>query len=274
MDENIARAARLIERADGLLITAGAGMGVDSGLPDFRGQEGFWSAYPALGKARVRFENIASPLSFEKDPKLAWGFYGHRLKLYRETRPHDGFRVLLDLSSQMPEGAFVFTSNVDGHFQKAGFQNSRICEAHGSIHYLQCMSGCAGDIWTARDFEPVIDEERSHLLNKPPCCPHCGGLARPNILMFGDWGWLDSRERVQRHALCDWLARVESPVVMEVGAGTAIPTVRMFGYALNAPLIRVNPREAQTPRPRDIALSMGAREALLGIEAELRRRRA
>ena len=47
----IEQAASLIKDADGLLITAGAGMGVDSGLPDFRGREGFWRAYPALGRA-------------------------------------------------------------------------------------------------------------------------------------------------------------------------------------------------------------------------------
>ena len=48
------------DQADGLLITAGAGMGVDSGLPDFRGTEGFWRAYPALAQAHIRFESIAA----------------------------------------------------------------------------------------------------------------------------------------------------------------------------------------------------------------------
>ena len=86
--------AELIEQADGLLITAGAGMGVDSGLPDFRGAQGFWRAYPALGRARIAFERIASPAAFESDPGLAWGFYGHRLNLYRATVPHDGFHLL------------------------------------------------------------------------------------------------------------------------------------------------------------------------------------
>jgi hypothetical protein len=75
-----AAAARLIDQADALVIAAGAGIGVDSGLPDFRGAEGFWRAYPALGRAGLRFEEIASPAAFRADPELAWGFYGHRLK--------------------------------------------------------------------------------------------------------------------------------------------------------------------------------------------------
>ena len=84
----------MIRQADGLLITAGAGIGVDSGLPDFRGPQGFWGAYPALGRARIAFEAIANPAAFASQPRLAWGFYGHRLNLYRRTVPHEGFRIL------------------------------------------------------------------------------------------------------------------------------------------------------------------------------------
>lgn len=258
------------DQADGLLITAGAGMGVDSGLPDFRGTEGFWRAYPALAQAHIRFESIAAPQAFETDPRLAWGFYGHRLNLYRHTLPHDGFRFLVDLADQMPNGAFVFTSNVDGQFQKAGFRDREICEVHGSIHRMQCMQGCAGDIWSAQDFRPIVDEARCLLTSELPICPHCGGLARPNILMFGDSGWLNFRERIQNLAMKKWLEKVERPVVIELGSGTAIPTVRMMGQSIDAPMIRVNAREAQVTRSYDVSLPMGALEGLRGIEAALK----
>ena len=87
-------AAELIAGADALVIGAGAGIGVDSGLPDFRGNQGFWQAYPALAKANLNFSEIASPQAFENDPALAWGFYGHRLAFYRHTIPHPGFDIL------------------------------------------------------------------------------------------------------------------------------------------------------------------------------------
>src|SRR5262250_1763780 len=106
------RAARLIAEAEGLVIAAGAGMGVDSGLPDFRGSQGFWNAYPALGTREIGFTAIASPPTFRTEPRLAWGFYGHRLQLYRETVPHAGFALLKDWAARRPQGAFVFTSNV------------------------------------------------------------------------------------------------------------------------------------------------------------------
>src|SRR5438552_7779536 len=61
-----------LDEADALVIAAGAGIGVDSGLPDFRGEDGFWKAYPALGRARTRFSEIASPYAFQTAPLRAW----------------------------------------------------------------------------------------------------------------------------------------------------------------------------------------------------------
>ena len=144
-------AADLIAQADGLIIAAGAGMGVDSGLPDFRGNQGFWRVYPALAEARIAFEEIACPDAFRDAPERAWGFYGHRLNLYRRTIPHAGFAVLKRWGLRLPRGAFVFTSNVDGQFQRAGFDSNQVCEVHGSIHHLQCVQGCDGRI-LSKDF--------------------------------------------------------------------------------------------------------------------------
>ena len=97
LEENIKTAKQYIEDADAILITAGAGMGVDSGLPDFRGTEGFWEAYPVIKELNLSFEEMANPEWFSSNPKLAWAFYGHRLNLYRDTVPHKGFKMLLDI---------------------------------------------------------------------------------------------------------------------------------------------------------------------------------
>ena len=135
-------AAEWIDKADGLLITAGAGMGVDSGLPDFRGQEGFWNAYPGLGEAGLDFTDIANPRNFIIDPDLTWGFYGQRLNLYRQTQPHDGFYILNHWGESKKDGAFVFTSNVDGQFQKAGFLPERVYGLARSIKTFSPKPTC------------------------------------------------------------------------------------------------------------------------------------
>jgi NAD-dependent SIR2 family protein deacetylase len=267
----IARAAALVRGADGLLIAAGAGMGVDSGLPDFRGPEGFWRAYPALGRRGMRFEAIACPDAFAADPTLAWGFYGHRLKLYRATRPHRGFALLLAMAAVLRQGAFVFTSNVDGQFQAAGFPAARVCEVHGSIHHLQCSDGCDGAIWDADAFDPVVDDEQCRLVSPLPRCPACGGIARPNILLFGDGAWVGTRSAEQERELRRWLRRVEHPVVLELGAGTGVPTVRRFSEQFAPALIRVNPGDRRLPAAGGVGLALGACAAIEGIAAALRR---
>ncbi len=70
--KNIEKAKKVIKEADAILITAGAGIGVDSGLPDFRGTEGFWRAYPVAKKLGLRFEELANPMWFVENPRLAW----------------------------------------------------------------------------------------------------------------------------------------------------------------------------------------------------------
>lgn len=261
--EQLARAADWLRQADGLLVTAGAGMGIDSGLPDFRGPGGFWAVYPALGRARIAFESIANPAAFARDPALAWGFYGHRLDLYRRTPPHAGFALLREIAAGMAQGLRVFTSNVDGQFQKAGYADNEVCEVHGSIHHLQCSLPCRDSIWPAAGFQPDIDADACRLRNAPPICPHCGALARPNILMFGDWQWLERRSQLQQERLAQWLGDVRRPVCIEIGAGSQLPTVRHFSERSGGRLIRINPTEAQVP-VGGIGLALGG---LAGISA-------
>ncbi len=263
------RAASLISQSDSLIITAGAGIGVDSGLPDFRGPKGFWGVYPALGKAKMHFEDIACPTAFIENPRLAWGFYGHRLAMYREVEPGPAFRILLEIAKRLTYGAFVYTSNVDGHFQKAGFDPRRIVECHGSIHHLQCLNECMQDIWAAQTFNPEVDTDACQLLNDFPTCKWCGGIARPNIVLFGDYSWLNGRAVPQRHRYGEWKLQVERPIVIEIGAGTSIPTVRFFSENQHCPLIRINLTEAEVSRPDDISLPIGGTAGMQGIAAAL-----
>lgn len=268
-DDACLHAADLISHADGLLITAGAGIGIDSGMPDFRGENGFWKAYPALQGLGMRFHEIANPKAFRSMPTVAWGFYGHRLALYRSTAPHRGFAMLNKIASAMPHGSFVFTSNVDGHFQKAAFDADHVVECHGTIHRMQCLAGCGQPAWSADDFMPVVDVAQCTLLSALPQCPACGGIARPNIMMFNDGDWDAQQADARRNRLQAWHARLQQPVVIEIGAGSAISTVRRFGEWIDCPLIRINPFEAVVGLHRDISIPLGALDAISKIDYAL-----
>lgn len=266
----IERATALISQADALVVAAGAGIGVDSGLPDFRGNAGFWRAYPALAADGIAFMDIASPEAFHANPRRAWGFYGHRLTLYRNTVPHAGFGLLRKWGEAMQHGYFVFTSNVDGHFQKARFDPLRIDECHGSIHHMQCLGPCSDSIWSATGFEPTVDTASCELRSRLPACPHCGGIARPNILMFDDWHWSNARREQQAVRYQNWLQQVRRPVVIEIGAGLNIPTVRHFAHQIvrqhNGSLIRINPHEPHVGRMPAIGIAGGALQILTLID--------
>lgn len=135
----------------------------------------------------------------------------------------------------------MFTSNVDGQFQKAGFAAERACEAHGSIRHLQCSEPCRAAIRPAADFHPEID----------------------------DWHWLERRSQLQRQGLERWLGEVERLVCIEFGAGTDIPTVRRFSEQCGGRLIRLNPGTPQVP-DGSIGLALGGLAGIRALHAALR----
>ena len=267
-DQNVKRAANAIRDCSAILIGAGAEMGVDSGLPDFRGSEGFWKAYPAF--RGIQFSQISNPVWFTKDPNQAWGFFGHRYNLYKNTVPHRGFSILQRLCKDKPNGHWIFTSNVDGQFQSAGFSEDAVTECHGSIHHLQCCDHCTEEIWAADNLRIEVNESEIRAESPLPSCKNCDGLARPNILMFGDYGWLGSRTEKQETAFRNWLKNASegSLVAIELGAGTAIPTVRWECERMATTHIRINPRDYEIDEP-GISIPLGALEALERIEAAL-----
>jgi NAD-dependent SIR2 family protein deacetylase len=268
-EETARRAAAAIRTARVLVITAGAGMGVDSGLPDFRGDHGFWQAYPPYQRLGISFVDAANPEHFDRDPAFGWGFYGHRTNLYRATIPHAGFHLLREWTERFGLARFVVTSNVDGQFQKAGFAESELLEVHGSIHHLQCTGPCSLAIWDNAETIPV--DERTMRARAIPACPRCGAVARPNILMFGDYSWLSDRTDRQRQRFDAFLAdhRGEPLVVVEMGAGSAIPTIRYLterlGAAPGALAVRINPREPRIEPPH-LSLPTGALAGLAAID--------
>jgi NAD-dependent SIR2 family protein deacetylase len=273
-EQALDRAARAIAPANALLIGAGAGMGVDSGLPDFRGKDGFWRAYPPYRRLGLDFVALANPRWFADDASLAWGFYGHRMGLYRQTIPHDGFSILARWAARMSHGAFVFTSNVDGQFQQAGFDPQRIVEVHGSFGGMQCTRDCGVGIFPGDSFAVEIEPESMRAIHPLPSCPRCGSLARPNILMFGDWAWDSGRTDLQMHRMHSWIESLDGArlVVIECGAGQAIPTVRVTSENIarqsGGTLLRINPREPVVP-PGHVSIPIGALDALRALDARL-----
>ena len=277
------RAADVIKEAKALIITAGAGMGVDSGLPDFRGPEGFWRAYPPLKGKGIQLADMSNPKWFEEDPAFAWGFFGHRYNLYSGADPHEGFQILRRWAEKMEHGYAVYTSNVDGHFQRAGFDPDKVVECHGSINFMQMADPDVSDeIWPVPDGTYYdVDDSCLRLRGALPTGPPSKNtlLARPNILMFGDYLWVADRTSEQaKHfeTFCSSLHKTDGSyipfVVIEIGSGTYVPTVRYKSECLvkdrdEGRLIRINPLESMVPDLRHVPLATTGLNALKEIDA-------
>mmetsp|Transcript_6312 Transcript_6312/g.19861 ORF Transcript_6312/g.19861 Transcript_6312/m.19861 type:complete len:337 (-) Transcript_6312:81-1091(-) len=284
----IERAAKLIFDARNVIISAGAGMSVDSGLPDYRGTKGFWRAYPVFSDMGVSFEALSQPQWFELDPALAWGFSAHCTQLYDRTVPHDGYHVLRRLETAHGKRTEVFTSNVDDAFVKTGFGRDQVYECHGTFRLLQCTSdACAAQHgpWEAKDavLKLPVDDRTVRVTDKAalPTCPRCGELARPNVLFFEDprYAIVDNlrRQRASERSVLAMLHTAPT-VVIECGSGPTVPTVRRFGeycHDAGAAFVRINLREAELPErmrgaENAVALEMTCADALCQIEARVK----
>jgi len=273
--EVLKQAANAIKLADGIFIGSGAGMGVSSGLGTFRGRNaGVW---PPLERRGMDFSEMSCPDWFDKNPNFAWAFWNYRYVAYTTAEPHQGYTILKEIADKKRLGGFSFTSNIDGHWIAAGFPEDRVVECHGSVRYMQCHKECSEapcKIWPAphEEITQLVLANDEHVNNPLPSCIGCKGLSRPNVLMFGDFGWIDERNTVQRINLIHWkktIKKGDKIVVVELGAGKAIPTVRYEcekrALEFGAILIRINLDDSDI-KSGGISIPMGALEALVEIK--------
>jgi NAD-dependent deacetylase len=157
-----------IRGANSVTVLTGAGVSAASGIPTFRGAGGLWKQY--------RASDLATPEAFARDPLLVWEWYAWRRGKIATCRPNRAHEVLAAWTSRMPACQLV-TQNVDDLHVRAG--SERLIRLHGSIWELTCWTRCGGEPDPWRD-------ERVPLTNPLPRCPHCGGLARPAVVWFGE----------------------------------------------------------------------------------------
>ncbi|MBN2060434.1 MAG: NAD-dependent deacetylase, partial [Deltaproteobacteria bacterium] len=148
----------------------------------------------------------------------------------------------------------------------------RVYEIHGSINHIQCVKPCCKTIWNL-DQVIEIDESTMRSVNVP-VCPNCGGTARPSIPLYGDWNFIDTRLDGQRRKFLDFLERNRDKalVIIEIGAGTAMPVVRNVTESLsshkNVNVIRINTLEPEIDPPH-ISLKCRGLVALKQINEDL-----
>lgn len=245
--QNIDSIREKVRIADGILILTGAGMGVDGGIPDFRGKDGTWTS------DKTTFMKFASGPAWVEHPLDTWNFYISRFLNYQNREPHAGYYELLQLVQDLGKDFYVITSNVDGHHKKSGYPAERVYEIHGNLEHIQCSDACHEDVYPMPEFTKLLDT-----LDEAPHCPRCGSVMRPNVLMFNDYGFVWRQVARQQRDYYLWSMTRPNLVGIEIGAGTAVSSIRDFGINKTSFLVRINPQEHQISRWQDISIPENA----------------
>lgn len=270
--QNLETIKKWLTEADAIVITAGAGMGVDSGLADYRGQDGGQWGKVETETEKTVFETV-NPAAFLNDPVYSWSLFGKRMEEYENTTPHQGFDILKKWIQKFDLDYFIITSNIDSHFQKAGFEEEKIRELHGSLAYFQSSNNNLSDkIWktelTGKNIQlGVLD-------NRFPMCPDSKVMARPNVYMFRDDTFVNTRTKAQEKNFQSFLERnnKKNIIVFEIGSGPHVQAVRMKTRFLRsnyaAKVVRINPKDFKIKSPH-IGIDQGALAALTQIDSYL-----
>jgi len=244
--ESIAELARRLAAAARITILTGAGVSVASGVPTFRGAEGLWKNFAP--------EELATPEAFARNPDLVWEWYNWRRELIAGCRPNTAHEVIALWSRRFPRLKLI-TQNVDGLHEKAGTEG--VIRFHGSIWEMLCWEGCAGSPGRWRD-------ERAPLPQLPPSCPHCGGLARPGVVWFGEAIDPAVMRQSLEAAECDLFLAVGTSAVVYPAAGLAA-AARSNG----AFVVEVNPEVTPGSRAIDLSIQGRAEEILPAVDSRI-----
>lgn len=200
-----------------VVVLTGAGISAESGVPTFRGEDGLWRQY--------RAEELATPAAFHRDPRLVWEWYDWRRGLIAECMPNAAHHALARMEERVPDFALV-TQNVDGLHHLAGSRN--IIELHGNIWRMRCMRGC----------RPKWEDRTVPLPERPPHCPSCGALTRPDVVWFG--------EALPTEALeAAWRASERCHLMLIVGTSAAVhpaASLPLVARQAGATIVEINPR--------------------------------
>jgi NAD-dependent deacetylase len=166
-------------------VMTGAGISAESGIPTFRGPEGYWT----VGSKVYHPQEMATQAMFRRRPLEVWRWYCYRRSVCRNAEPNPGHLALVAMEQHLGDRFMLITQNVDGLHLRAGSSPEHTYQIHGNIDYMRCADGCSADLWPVPDripSRPVTKEFTNSVLEKLRC-PVCGGRARPHVLWFDEY---------------------------------------------------------------------------------------
>ncbi|MFZ5572432.1 MAG: SIR2 family NAD-dependent protein deacylase [Thermodesulfobacteriota bacterium] len=165
-------------------VLTGAGISAESGIPTFRGPEGYWT----VGSAVYQPQEMATLRMFHQDPEEVWRWYLYRLGVCSRAAPNAGHRAIVAMERFFGDRFTLITQNVDGLHLAAGNSLPRTYQIHGNLRYMRCREECSSAVHPlpealyGRGRETPVTREDLALLT----CPACGHMTRPHVLWFDE----------------------------------------------------------------------------------------
>ncbi len=208
-----------LKESDGrVTVLTGAGISAESGIPTFRGPEGYWT----IGSKEYRPEQMATYSMFSRDPWEVWSWYLYRRTVCCRAAPNAGHLGIARMEKIFGDRFRLITQNVDGLHLRAGNTNARTFQIHGNLHFTRCALPCcqelfplSPDIGDKEKNQPITDQEKNALI-----CPHCLGPARPHVLWFDE---CYDEHFFQAESAIKWAAATDLLLVIGTAGATNLP---------------------------------------------------
>jgi NAD-dependent deacetylase len=229
----------ILKDSENILFVTGAGISADSGLPTYRGIGGLYNDVDT--PEGIPIEDVLSGPMMHSNPALTWKYISQIESACRGASYNRAHEVIVFMEKRFPR-VWVLTQNVDGLHRQAGSNN--IIDIHGDIHDLLCME-C--------DFRETVGDYTD--LSSPPRCPTCGGMIRPDVVLFGEL------LPFHKMGLMDRELSAGFDVVFSIGTTAVFPYI--FGPVADAkrrgkPTIEINPADSAVSHLVDIRLRLGS----------------
>ena len=175
---------RRLDKGERLTVMSGAGISAESGIPAFRGPEGYWT----VGSRVYHPQEMATRAMFDRSPEVVWQWYLYRMGVCRRAAPNSGHRALVELEALAGERFTLITQNVDGLHLRAGSYPERTYQIHGNVFFMRCAGGCSARVYPLPPQVPAKEPGEPLLADEAAClrCPDCGAWARPHVLWFDE----------------------------------------------------------------------------------------
>ncbi|MCA9643712.1 MAG: RNA polymerase subunit sigma [Polyangiaceae bacterium] len=239
--------SKLLERAatfsGPVVFLTGAGISQESGIPTFRGAEGYWR----VGSKNYHPMELATFAAYSELREEIWGWYLYRRAVCAHAEPNLAHRAIAALEQHLGDGLLLITQNVDGLHLRAGSSRARTFEIHGDINRMRCEAACSDETFEISSRlirDPALEKqaesyapsgEELQLLR----CPRCGGNARPHVLWFDEYY---NEEHFRFESSMRAAASARLLVVIGTTGATNLPIqIGRLVAARGAPLLVLNP---------------------------------